>query len=119
MEREVFSELLRFLAVAWKHSFTRAAIRLGTSQSTLSVRIRQLEDRLGLRLLNRTTRSVTVTEAGERLLATPAPRRNQERGRSAAIPARQGGGIGQAEPVGRRMVQFRLAETAPHPARLS
>ena len=64
MSREDINDLLAFLAVAREHSFTRAAAQLGTSQSALSHTIRSLETRLGLRLLNRTTRSVTPTEAG-------------------------------------------------------
>lgn len=62
------NDLLAFLAVAREHSFTRAAAHLGVSQSALSHTIRGLEERLGLRLLTRTTRSVATTEAGERLL---------------------------------------------------
>lgn len=73
MRREDLGDLIWFLAVAEERSFTRAAARLGTSQSTLSHTIRQLEARLGLRLLTRTTRSVAPTEAGERLLASLAP----------------------------------------------
>ncbi len=73
MRREDLGDLIWFLAVAEERSFTRAAARLGTSQSTLSHAIRQLEARLGLRLLTRTTRSVAPTEAGERLLASLAP----------------------------------------------
>jgi DNA-binding transcriptional LysR family regulator len=65
--------LLAFLAVAREGSFTRAAAQLGISQSTLSHTIRGLEERLGLRLLTRTTRSVSVTEAGERLLRNIGP----------------------------------------------
>jgi DNA-binding transcriptional LysR family regulator len=61
------------LAVADERSFTRAANKLGTSQSSLSQTIRRLEERLGLRLLTRTTRSVAPTEAGERLLETVRP----------------------------------------------
>jgi DNA-binding transcriptional LysR family regulator len=74
MSRENINDLLAFLAVAREHSFTKAAAQLGTSQSALSHTIRSLETRLGLRLLNRTTRSVTPTEAGERLLQTVGPR---------------------------------------------
>jgi DNA-binding transcriptional LysR family regulator len=74
MDRHDLNDMLWFLAVAEARSFTRAAARLGTSQSTLSHTIRQLEARLGLRLLTRTTRSVSPTEAGERLLRTLAPR---------------------------------------------
>jgi DNA-binding transcriptional LysR family regulator len=73
MQREDASDLLAFIAVAEAGSFTRAAGKLGTSQSALSHTIRRLETRLGLRLLARTTRSVALTEAGERLLATIGP----------------------------------------------
>lgn len=74
MDRKDLNDMLWFIAVAEEASFTRAAARLGTSQSTLSHTVRQLENRLGLRLLNRTTRSVMPTEAGERLLQAIAPR---------------------------------------------
>ena len=67
-------DLSAFLAVARERSFTRAAAKLGVSQSALSHTIRELETRLGIRLLTRTTRSVAPTEAGERLLATAGPR---------------------------------------------
>src|SRR5207248_1099247 len=70
MQREHFNDLLAFLAVARERSFTRAAAKLGVSQSALSHAISGLEARLGLRLLTRTTRSVSPTEAGERLLLT-------------------------------------------------
>ena len=72
--RENVHDLLAFLAVARERSFTRAAARLGVSQSALSHTIRGLETRLGLRLLTRTTRSVAPTEAGERLVRTIGPR---------------------------------------------
>src|SRR5947199_10263982 len=68
------NNLLAFLAVTKEGSFTRAAAKLGVSQSALSHTIRGLEERLGLRLLTRTTRSVAPTEAGERLLRTVGPR---------------------------------------------
>jgi DNA-binding transcriptional LysR family regulator len=68
MQRENFNDLLAFIAVARERSFTRAAGRLGVSQSALSHTIRALEARIGVRLLTRTTRSVSATEAGERLL---------------------------------------------------
>src|SRR5467141_1905995 len=74
MPRENVNDLPAFLAVARERSFTRAAARLGVSQSALSHTIRALEERLGLRLLTRTTRSVSPTQAGERLLLTLAPR---------------------------------------------
>jgi DNA-binding transcriptional LysR family regulator len=74
MNRRDLNDLLWFLAVAEERSFTKAAARLGTSQPTLSHTIKRLEARLGLRLLTRTTRSVSPTEAGERLLQSLAPR---------------------------------------------
>src|SRR5438270_13879560 len=74
MQRENFNDLLAFLVVARERSFTRAAAKLGVSQSALSHTISGLEARLGLRLLTRTTRSVSPTEAGERLLRTLGPR---------------------------------------------
>jgi DNA-binding transcriptional LysR family regulator len=74
MSRENVSDLFAFLAVAKERSFTKAAAQLGVSQSALSQTIRQLEERLGLRLLMRTTRSVAPTEAGERLILTAGPR---------------------------------------------
>lgn len=74
MARENFNELLAFVAVAREGSFTRAAEQLNVSQSALSHTIRSLETRLDMRLLTRTTRSVSPTEAGERLLSTLAPR---------------------------------------------
>jgi len=73
MQREDLVDLNAFLIVAEEQSFTKAAARLGTSQSALSHTIRRLEERLGVRLLTRTTRSVAPTAAGERLLATLRP----------------------------------------------
>ncbi|TCT08859.1 LysR family transcriptional regulator [Paralcaligenes ureilyticus] len=74
MPRENFNDLLAFVTVAREGSFTRAAAQLGVSQSALSHTMRGLETRLGIRLLTRTTRSVSPTQAGERLLKTLAPR---------------------------------------------
>jgi len=74
MMRENISDLLIFLAVAREGSFTRAAAKLGLSQSSLSHTVRALESRLGLRLLTRTTRSVAPTEAGQRLMEAAGPR---------------------------------------------
>src|SRR4051812_31971844 len=74
MLRETVSDLLAFLAIARERSFTKAAAKLGVSQSALSHTLRALESRLGVRLLTRTTRSVSPTDAGERLLQTVAPR---------------------------------------------
>jgi DNA-binding transcriptional LysR family regulator len=74
MARQTIDDLLAFFAVAREASFTRAAAKLGVSQSALSHTIRGLEERLGLRLLTRTTRSVAPTEAGERLIRTIGPK---------------------------------------------
>ena len=74
MKKETAADLVAFLMVAREQSFTRAAARLGVSQSALSQTMRSLETRLGVRLLTRTTRRVSVTEAGERLLRTVGPR---------------------------------------------
>src|ERR1700737_595031 len=74
MRRGDLDDLLAFLAVGQERSFTRAAAKLGVSQSALSQTVRGLESRLGLRLLTRTTRSVSPTEAGERLLRAAGPR---------------------------------------------
>jgi DNA-binding transcriptional LysR family regulator len=74
MQRSSLDDLLALVAVGRERSFTRAAAKLGVSQSALSHTIRDLEARLGVRLLTRTTRSVAPTEAGERLLQTVGPR---------------------------------------------
>jgi DNA-binding transcriptional LysR family regulator len=74
MARESINDLVAFLAVARERNFTRAAAKLGVSQSALSHTIRDLEARLGVRLLTRTTRSVSPTQAGERLLHSVGPR---------------------------------------------
>src|SRR5882757_3363272 len=74
MQRSNLDDLVAFLAVGRERSFTKAAAKLGVSQSALSHTIRHLEARLGVRLLTRTTRSVAPTEAGERLLHTIGPR---------------------------------------------
>lgn len=73
MKRDDLVELAAFTVVAEERSFTRAAAKLGMSQSALSHSMRRLETRLGVRLLTRTTRSVAPTEAGERLLGTLVP----------------------------------------------
>ena len=73
MPREAMADLVAFLAVARERSFTRAAAQLGVSPSALSHTIRKLEERVGVRLLTRTTRSVSATEAGERLLRSIGP----------------------------------------------
>ena len=74
MPQENFNDLVAFVTVAREESFTRAAVKLGVSQSALSQTVRGLEERLGLRLLTRTTRRVSPTPAGERLLQTAGPR---------------------------------------------
>jgi len=74
MPRENINDLIAFIAIARERSFTRAAAKLGVSQSALSHTMRGLEERLHFRLLTRTTRSVSPTEAGERLLQTVGPR---------------------------------------------
>ncbi len=73
MPRQNINDLLALRAVARERSFTRAAAQIGVSPSALSHRIRALEERLGVRLLTRTTRSVAPTEAGERLLVAIGP----------------------------------------------
>lgn len=73
MRKGDFSELAVFIAVAEAGSFTRAAAKLGLSQSALSYAVRMLEERLGLRLISRTTRSLSLTDAGERLLHSLRP----------------------------------------------
>jgi DNA-binding transcriptional LysR family regulator len=74
MQRGSLDDLRALIAVGREQSFTKAAAKLGVSQSALSQTIRQLEARLGIRLLTRTTRRVSLTEAGERLVGTAAPR---------------------------------------------
>src|SRR5262245_32801103 len=74
MDRENASDLLAFLAVAREQSFTRAAAKLRMSQPSLSQLILGLEERIGMRLLNRTTRSVTPTQIGEQLLSKIGPK---------------------------------------------
>jgi DNA-binding transcriptional LysR family regulator len=73
MARETMADLVTLLAIARERSFTRAAAKLGVSPSALSHAIRGLEERVGVRLLTRTTRSVAPTEAGERLLRMIGP----------------------------------------------
>jgi len=87
MPRENLNDLLAFLAVARERSFTKAAAQLGVSQSALSHTMRALEERLGLRLLTRTTRSVSPTEAGQRLLNTIGPRFEEIETELAALSA--------------------------------
>ncbi|MBD8555265.1 LysR family transcriptional regulator [Rhizobium sp. CFBP 8762] len=87
MRRDNINDYLAFIAVARERSFTRAAAQMGVSQSALSYTVRTLEAKLGLRLLTRTTRSVGLTEAGERLLLTIGPRFDEIESEIAAISA--------------------------------
>lgn len=73
MRRDEIADLAAFVVVAEERSFTKAAARLGMAQSALSQIVRRTEERLGLRLLSRTTRSVAPTDAGERLISTLGP----------------------------------------------
>jgi len=85
MRQSELNDLIAFLAVAQARNFTRAAARLGVSQSALSQTVRGLEARLGVRLLTRTTRSVAPTEAGERLLRAAGPRLDEISAELAAL----------------------------------
>lgn len=85
MQRTSLDDLAALVAVARERSFTKAAAKLGVSQSALSQTVRELEARLGVRLLTRTTRSVSPTEAGERVLRTIAPRLEEIDGELAAL----------------------------------
>lgn len=85
MSRTSINDIVAFLAVAKERSFTKAAAKLGVSQSALSHTVRGLEERLGLRLLTRTTRSVAPTEAGERLLLNVGPRLDEIESELAAL----------------------------------
>jgi DNA-binding transcriptional LysR family regulator len=85
MQRGRLDDLRAFVAVARERSFTNAAAKLGVSQSALSHTIRELEERLGVRLLSRTTRSVSPTEAGERLLHNIGPRFDEIEAEVAAV----------------------------------
>jgi DNA-binding transcriptional LysR family regulator len=87
MSQENFNDLAAFAMVAKERSFTRAAAKIGVSQSALSQTVKNLEERLGLRLLTRTTRSVSPTEAGERLLQMVAPRFEEIETEIAALSA--------------------------------
>src|SRR3984957_3934309 len=98
--------LIAFLAVARERSFTRAAAHLGVSQSALSHTIRGLEERLGLRLLTRTTRSVAPTEAGGRLMHTVGPRLEESEAEIAALSELR------EKPAG--TIRITTTEHAPH-----
>jgi DNA-binding transcriptional LysR family regulator len=85
MQRGNFNDLTCFLAIARERSFTKAAAEMGLSQSALSHTVRELEERLGVRLLTRTTHSVAPTEAGERLLHNLSPHFEQIEAELAAL----------------------------------
>jgi DNA-binding transcriptional LysR family regulator len=85
MLRGRLDDLQAFVAVARERSFTKAAAKLGVSQSALSHTIKELEERLGVRLLSRTTRSVSPTEAGQRLLQNIGPRFDEIEAEVAAV----------------------------------
>lgn len=85
MQRGSLDQLVSFVAVARERSFTSAAAKLNVSQSALSHTIREIEERLGVRLLTRTTRSVSPTEAGERLLRNIGPRFDEIEAELAAV----------------------------------
>nr|WP_309402237.1 LysR family transcriptional regulator [Aminobacter niigataensis]WMD00177.1 LysR family transcriptional regulator [Aminobacter niigataensis] len=87
MEKTDFNQLTWFRIVAEERSFTKAAARIGVAQSTLSYAIKQLEAGMGIRLLTRTTRNVTITPAGERLLSTITPRMAEIEDEIAALMA--------------------------------
>lgn len=96
MQKTPLNDLQAFVTVARERSFTRAAAQLGMSRSALSHAMRALEERLGMRLLTRTTRSVSTTEAGARLLAGVAPRLQEidaELGSLAALRDRPAGTV--------------------------
>src|SRR4051812_16192892 len=85
MQRGQLDDLVALVAVAQERSFTKAAAKLGVSQSALSHTIRALEAQLGVRLLTRTTRSLAPTDAGERLLSTLGPRFEEIEAELAAV----------------------------------
>lgn len=87
MKRDELGDLIAFLVVSEERSFTRAAARLSTSQSSLSHTVRRLEERMGVRLLIRTTRNVAPTEAGEQLAETLRPAFNEIDAKVSAISA--------------------------------
>ncbi len=96
MKRDELGDLVAFLTVAEERSFTRAAAQMGTSQSSLSHTVRRLEERMGVRLLTRTTRNVVPTEAGEKLMKTLRPAIDEISGQIDALTAmrqRPGGNI--------------------------
>ncbi|MUV27607.1 LysR family transcriptional regulator [Burkholderia thailandensis] len=87
MARSDLSDIVVFLAVAREGSFTKAAAKLGVSQSALSQTVRNVEARLGLRLLTRTTRKISPTQAGERLIQSVGPRLDEIEAELSALSA--------------------------------
>jgi DNA-binding transcriptional LysR family regulator len=106
MRRDNLNDVAAFLAVARELSFTNAAAKLGVSQSALSHTVRGLEERLGVRLLTRTTRSVAPTEAGERLLRRVGPRLDEVDAELAALSE------GREKPAG--TIRITTGEHAAH-----
>lgn len=118
MARENFNDLQVFVTVARERSFTRAAAQLGVSQSALSHTVRALEERLGVRLLTRTTRNVSMTEAGERLYVSVAPRLEEIEAEIAAVAEYRDHPAGTiritaSEHVANTVVWPRLADVLP------
>src|SRR2546429_3084573 len=107
MQRGNLNDLLAFIAVGQERSFTKAAAKLGISQSALSHTIRGLEERLGLRLLTRTPRSVSATHAGERLVASVGARFEEVEAELEALSA-----LGD-KPAG--TIRITATEDAAHP----
>ncbi|MBY3246500.1 LysR family transcriptional regulator [Rhizobium laguerreae] len=102
-----FSELAAFIAVAEAGSFTRAAAKLGLSQSAVSCSVRMLEQKLGVRLISRTTRSLSLTDAGQRMLRNLRPSFENIESEIAAISALRD------KPTGTiRVTTFRYAATS-------
>ncbi len=87
MPRTDLNDIIAFLAVAREGSFTKAAAKLGVTQSALSQTVRNLEGRLGLRLLTRTTRNIAPTEAGERIIQAVGPKLDEVEAELAALSA--------------------------------
>lgn len=119
MRREEMADLTAFVVVAEERSFTKAAARLGMSQSSLSQIVRRLEGRLGMRLLTRTTRSVAPTDAGERLLRTLVPALEELDASLAALSSLQKRPAGtiritSVEHAAKTVIWPKLKELLPH-----
>ena len=119
MQKRDLADLQSFLVVARERSFTKAAAKLGVSQSALSHAMRELEERLGLRLLTRTTRSVAPTDAGERLLRTLAPRLEEIEAELASLGEQRGKPVGTiritaGEHAAQTVLWPKLSKLLPH-----